>query len=138
MSAKASYTESELATYMVGRLDSVAGVLGLTTASTSILSAVTAVERLLGVLDVATLTDMPVLEAAATWQAWEAALTAASGKFDVKAGTADVKLSEMFKQIQARLAASEAAYYAAVAASAAAAGTSSFFAFGTACGGRGR
>lgn len=138
MPAPSSYSESGLKTFMVDVLDSVAADLGLTTSSTAISQAVTAVERLLGVDDVADLDDMPVLEAAATWKAWAVALGVATTKYDLKAGSADLKRSQMFDGLQKKVSDSETAYYAAVSASAAAAGTSSTFFFGVAAGCRGR
>jgi hypothetical protein len=138
MPAPSSYTESSLKTFMVGVLDSVATDLGLTTASTSIGNAVTAVERLLDVSDVAALTDMSVLEAAATWKSWEVALGVATTKYDLKAGTADLKRSQMFASLNEKVSDAETAYYAAVSASDAASGSGIGFFFGIACGARGR
>lgn len=138
MPAPSSYTESGLKTYMVTVLDSVATDLGLTTSSTAIAQKVTEIERLLGVDDVADLTDMAVLEAAATWKAWQVALGVATTKYDLKAGTADLKRSQMFDSLQAKVTDAETAYYVAVAASEAASGSSSFFAFATIPGCRGR
>lgn len=138
MPAPSSYTESGLKTYMVGVLDSVATDLGLTTASTSIVNAVTAVERLLGVSDVASLTDMSVLEAAAAWKAWQVALGVATTKYDLKAGSADLKQSQMFDSLNALVTQAESAYYATVAASEAASGATTGFYFSLAQGCRGR
>jgi hypothetical protein len=138
--AKASYSESELATYMVAVLDSVATDLGLTASSPSVLAAVTSVERLLGVSDVATLTDMAVLESAATWRAWGAAYGTAVTKADeIKAGSAGLKWGDRLDGLKAQVEIAEGAYWTAVAASEVANGTGpSFFAFATVCGRRGR
>lgn len=137
MAAKTSYTEAETKTFMIEVLDSVATDLDLTTASTSIARAVTAVERLLDVSDVASLTDMTVLEAASTWLAWQTALSAASTKFDLKAGSADLKLSQMFKALQAQVEYAESAYYTAVAVAEGSSGLTGFV-FATIPGCRGR
>lgn len=134
MPAPTIYTESSLKTFMVEVLDSVATDLGLTASSTAISQAVIAVERLLGVDDVQDLTDMPVLEAAATWKAWAVALGVATTKYDLKAGSADLKRSQMFDGLQKKVMDSEAVYYSALVAS----GGSSTFAFATICGRRGR
>lgn len=136
MAAPVSYTESSLAAYMVATLDSVATALGLTAMSTSIVTAVTAVERLLGVSDVVTATDMALVEAAARWQAWLAADAAASVKFDLKAGSAQLWQSQIFAQIQSRLD-SEYGFYLIEKARVAAATGTGVFAFGLAHGRRG-
>lgn len=111
MPAPSSYTEATLAAYMVGVLSSAAGALGLTTASAAITQAVTTVERILGVSDVAELTDMAKLETIATWRAWQAALDTATASFDVSSGggggTSSAKLSQLFDQIAKRLAMAE-------------------------------
>jgi hypothetical protein len=139
MTAKTSYTESELAAYMVGVLDAVATGLGLTTSSPSILAAVTGVERLLGVSDVADVTDMAVLEAAAEWKARGVAYSTAVMKADeIKAGSASLKWSERVDGLREALTLAEGAYYTALAESEAASGSSSFFGFATVCGSRGR
>lgn len=138
MAAPSSYSESALKTFMVEVLDSVATDLGLTTSSTALAQAVTAVERLLGVSDVAELDDMPVLEAAATWKAWAVALGVATTQYDLKAGSADLKRSQMFDALQKKVADSETDYYAAVAAVSAAASGSTGFYFGLATSCRGR
>lgn len=107
MPAASSYSESELAAYMIAVLP-VASALGMTAASPAIASAVLAVERILGVSDVADLTDMAKLETIATWRAWQAAADTAAVRFDVSSGggggTSSAKLSQMFDQISKRLA----------------------------------
>lgn len=110
MPAPVAYTEAELAAFMVAALDSVATDLGLISTSTSILKAVTAVERLLGVSDVATVTDMPKLEALATWKAWQVAYSAAVTKADeIKAGSAGLKWGDRLSGLQAMLCQAEQA-----------------------------
>jgi hypothetical protein len=66
------------------------------------------VERVLGVSDVASLTDMPKLEAIATWRAWSAAEDSAMDAMDLKAGTAAISRSQLFDHITKRLARAEA------------------------------
>ena len=65
MPAPTSYSEATLAQHMVNVLGSVATDLDLEDDSPAITAAVTSIERLLGVDDVADVTDMPVLESAA-------------------------------------------------------------------------
>lgn len=140
MPAAASYTESSLATYMVAILDSVATDLGLTNTSPSILAAITEIEDLLDVSDVATLTDMAVLRAAARWKAWSIAYALAAAQPDeLKAGSAGLKWSDRLDGLKQAMEYAEGAYYVAVAASETASGVgSAFFGFATVCGGRGR
>lgn len=140
MPAPSSYTESSLAAFMVATLGSAATDLGLTASSPGILAAVTAVERALGVSDVADLEDMPVLESAAAWKAWAAAYGAAVTRAsEIKAGSAGLKWGDRLDGLKAAMTLAEGAYYEAVAASeAASGGGSGIFAFGLACGGRGR
>jgi hypothetical protein len=64
---------------------------------------VTAIERLLSVSDVATVTDMAKLEAVARWQAWRLASAAASGQYDVKSGTSSLTRSQFFDHIAGML-----------------------------------
>lgn len=109
MAAPSSYTEAGLKTYMIAALSSVADDLGLTTASAAIGLAVTATERLLGVSDVATLTEMGKLEDIARWRAWLVALDTASSQIDLKAGSAQLWQSQMFAQIERQLARAELA-----------------------------
>jgi hypothetical protein len=108
MSAPVSYTEAQLKTFLVEELDTVATALGLTTSSASITRAVYAVERALGVSDVASLTDMAKLEAIARWQAWLAAEASAISNFDLRSSGDELKLSQILEGIRARLAYVEA------------------------------
>lgn len=132
-----SYDESTLADFMVAELSATGAALGLTDASDGIASAVLATARLLGD-DIANLTDMALLEAAARWHAWQAALKAAAGNFDLKAGSADLKRSQVFEHINSQLALSETAYYVAVSESEAASGSGGSFYFSLAGSCRGR
>jgi acyl carrier protein len=103
MAAPSSYTEATLLTFMVNSLSGVAGALSLTTSSAAITQALTATERILGVSDVASLTDMQKLETIARWQAWEAAADTAATSFDLASSGDSLKLSQMFDQINKRL-----------------------------------
>ena len=123
MPAPTSYSEATLAQHMVNVLGSVATDLDLEDDSPAITAAVTSIERLLGVDDVADVTDMPVLESAAAWKA--------GALYDGGEAT-------RLDGLRQAMTLAEGAYYAARAASDAASGTSSFFAFSVACGGRGR
>lgn len=110
MPAASSYSESTLKTYMIdvlgGAGSGVAGALGLTTASAGIVAAITAVERILGVDDVADVTDMAKLETISRWLAWSVAADMAATSFDLTSYPGDsLKLSQMFDQINKRLAA---------------------------------
>ena len=139
MPAPTSYSEATLAQHMVNVLGSVATDLDLEDDSPAITAAVTSIERLLGVDDVADVTDMPVLESAAAWKAWAVAYGAAvTQASEIKAGSAGLKWSDRLDGLRQAMTLAEGAYYAARAASDAASGTSSFFAFSVACGGRGR
>lgn len=104
MAAPSSYTEAALLTYMVNTLSGVAGALGLTTSSAALTQALTATERILGVSDVADLTDMAKLETIARWQAWVAAADTAATSFDLASSGDSLKLSQLFEQISRRLA----------------------------------
>ena len=134
MPLKTSYSESELADFMVAQLSATGAALGLTDSSAGIASAVLATARLLGD-DIADLTDMALLEAAARWQAWMAAEAAAVNQYDLKAGTSSLTRSQLFEHIQTRLARARSDWYAA---QVAANGTTSMFAFTVAHGCRGR
>lgn len=104
MPAPSSYTEATLKTYMIDALGRVAGQVGLTTASASIGSAILLVERILGVTDVADLTDMVKLETIAAWRAWVTAADAAATSFDVGSDGDTAKLSQVYDHIKERLA----------------------------------
>lgn len=129
-----AYNESTLLAFMETELGATGEALGLLDTD-GLQQAVLAVARLLGD-DIADLTDMAVLEAAARWQAWLAAEAAAINGVDLKSSGDEIKLSQRLEGIRARLADARDAYYAASAASLAASTTP--FVFGVACGGRGR
>lgn len=129
-----SYTEATLADFMVRELSSTGVLLGLTDSSDGIAAAVQATARLLGD-DIADLTDMAVLEAAATWKAWQAAEAAAiSLPVKLKSDGDEIDRSALLANIRARLVTVEGAYYTAAAVS----GGASMFAFATVPGCRGR
>lgn len=118
MPAPTAYSEAQLKTFVVEELGTVATALGLTTSSASVTNAVYAVERILGVSDVASLTDMGKLEAVARWQAWLAAEATAITGVDLRSDGDEIKFSQRLAGIRARLAYAEAlaARYAEVAA----------------------
>jgi hypothetical protein len=104
-----SYTDASLATFMVTEIGASGVALGLTNTSAAIVEAVNEVKALLGVSDIATLTDDLKTRTFGRWQAWLAAWGAATYQFDVKAGTSAVTLSQAFAQIGQRLRMAETA-----------------------------
>lgn len=138
MPAPTSYTESALLAFMEVELGPLAASLGLLETD-ALQQAVWAVQRLLGLTDVANATNMALLEAASRWEAWKAAEAAAINSVDLKSDGDELKLSQRLAGIRARLASAEGAYYAEKATADAASGTGpSFFAFATVRGCRGR
>lgn len=138
MPAPTSYSEAQLAALMVDEMGAVATSLGLTATSAGILRAITAVERLLEVSDVATATDMAVVEAAARWQAWavaEASMLASPNK--IKSDGDELDYGQRLQGIRDRLAYAQSDWYAVKTASDTANGTSTVFAFATIPGCRG-
>jgi hypothetical protein len=109
MPAPTSHTETSLKQFVVDELGAVGVSLGLTTSSAQVAQTVYAVERLLGVSDVATVTDMPKLEALTRWLAWRAAKAAGVGKFDAKAGSTSATLSQIWDHLAAMLCEAERA-----------------------------
>lgn len=108
MPAPTSYSESTLKQFMVDELAGTGTALSLTTSSASITNAVYEVEDVLGVSDVASVTDMTKLKAIARWQAWLAAEATAISNFDLKSSGDELKLSQILAGIRARLAYVEA------------------------------
>lgn len=135
MAAPTSYSEASLKQLMVDELGATGVALSLATSAAAITNAVYACERLLGD-EIADLTDMALLEAAARWQAWLAAEAAAANQYDLKSDGDEAKRSQWFAQIQARLARAESDYY--TAASVAAGSSGGGFVFATIPGCRGR
>ena len=138
MPLPATYNDSTLRGYMEDVLDSTGTSLGLN-ASAALGEAVNEVILLVGPLaDQTTTAELATLRAAARWQALLAARRVAVGRHDLKAGSADLKQSQVFANLGALIAEAEGAYYGAVAAGQAASGGGVGFFFGLACGGRGR
>lgn len=96
------YTTSSLATFMAVELGAVGTVLGLTDGSEALDEAVNEVAAILGAA-IDALTDDLKTRTVARWQAWRVAKGAASGQFDLKAGSVDLKQSQVFKHIDAML-----------------------------------
>lgn len=119
---------------MVDELSATGVALSLTTSAAAITNAVYACERLLGDA-VADLTDMALLEAAARWQAWLAAEAASANQYDLKSDGDELKRSQWFDHIKARLKRAESDYYTALAVSQGA--SASPFVFATVSGSRG-
>lgn len=132
------YTESLLLAYMETFLDEVGISLGLD--QTDALSeAVLEVIGLVGALaDQTTTAELMLVRAAARWQALLAARLPAVGRHDLKAGSADLKQSQVFDGLGELVKEAETAYYTAKAAVDAANGAATGFYFSLACGGRGR
>lgn len=140
MPLPAVYTEDSLIAYMEAELGETGTTLGLSE-SDALPEAVNEVIGLLGhaLSEETTTSGLMKVRAAARWQAWKSALNVAAGRFDVSlAGGKKFVQSQIFEQINAKLATTEADYYAAVATDQTATGIApSFFAFGTVCGRRG-
>lgn len=110
MPLPAAYTEGSL----LGFMETVVGPhlegLGLD-ASDALTEAVNDVIGILGnpLADETSTADLMKVRTIARWQAWAAAVDTATDQFDLKAGSADLKRSQMFEQMERRLAAAEAA-----------------------------
>lgn len=101
-----SYSEGALLAFMEVEIGPLLADLGLDT-SDALLEATYEVQGILGHA-VTDETDVTKLRAIARWQAWLAAYNAATNQYDLKAGSADLKRSQMFDQIEKRLARAEA------------------------------
>lgn len=107
MPAPTSYTESDLVGFMETEVGPLLADLSLDT-SDALLEAAYEIANLLGHA-ISDETDMTKLRAFARWQAWQAAYNAATTQFDLKAGSVDLKRSQILEAISTRLAAAEAA-----------------------------
>jgi hypothetical protein len=137
MPAPTSYSEGSLLEFMLVELGATGVSLGLVANDDPLAQAVTAVERLLGVSDVANATDLALLEAAARWQAWLAAEAAAASQFNVTlTGGKKFEREQIFQNIQTRRTDAYGFYLLEKARASAATGTG-VFAFGLASGRRG-
>ena len=101
------FTDGTLLAHMEGILGPLTVQLGLDV-SDALSIEVEEIVRLLG-HPIAEETDDTKTSALGRWRAWLAAATAASARFDTKAGTVDIKMSQRFKQIQQMLASAERA-----------------------------
>jgi hypothetical protein len=138
MPAPATYTEASLLDLMLDELGATGAALGFVVDDTPLVRAVAAVERALGVADVASVTDMALLESAARWQAWLAAEAAAISKYTVTLGGGKkFERGKIFDDVQVRLARAYSAYLIEKARVDAASGSGAFY-FGTVAGCRGR
>jgi hypothetical protein len=104
-----SYTAETLAAFMATKLGRTGVALGLTDVSDALVEAVADVAAVLGVSDIADLTDDLKTRTVAEWQAWRAAKGAAAGQYDLKAGTSSLTRSQFFDHIAAMLADAETA-----------------------------
>lgn len=141
MALPAAWTESTLIAAVEDELESVSADLGLGSLGVVATAVGRDVPALLGVADVAdvdyadTATVVKV-HAAAVWKGWQKARDVAAVRFDLKAGSSDLKQSQMWEHLTAKLAEAEAAYYAAAAASASDGSSGFYFALATGCRGR--
>lgn len=114
MGLPASWTESSLTAALEAELESVSADLGLDALDVLSTAVGTDTPAVLGVSSVAAVTyggvpDVVKVLTIARWIAWQKAVDAASVKFDLKAGSADLKQSQVWTQLTARLASAEAA-----------------------------
>jgi hypothetical protein len=99
MPAPLSYTEAELAAYMIATLADVATALGLTAASTQITEAVYATEMACVVTDIVTATDMAMVRAIGAREAWRVAMRSAASRYDAAiAGGPSARRSQLYAQ----------------------------------------
>jgi hypothetical protein len=105
-----AYTAETLAALMVTELGPTGVALSLTDDSDAITEAVAEVAAILGVDDVADLTDDLKTRTLARWQAWRTAKGAATGQYDLTSDEGGViKRSQLFDHIVSMLADAEAA-----------------------------
>lgn len=112
MPLPAVYDEDDLTTFMAAELGETGVALGLAEDQQDTLAQ--AAVEVVGILggSLASLTstaDLMKVRAVARWQAWLAAWNVAAGRHDLKAGSADLKQSQVFDQIERRLAAAQVA-----------------------------
>lgn len=114
MALPAAWTESSLIGALEAELESVSTDLGLDSLDVLATAVGTDTPAILGVLSVADVTygstaDVVKVLTVAQWRAWQKAVDVAAVKFDLKAGSADLKQSQMWTHLTARLASAEAA-----------------------------
>lgn len=111
MPAPLSYSEVDLAAFMVDELADVAVALGWTATTPRLVRALYAVERACGVADIGAAIDPAQVEALAAREAWRAAMGAAAAQVDSSVpGGPNLKASGLYTQCYGNfLAASTAA-----------------------------
>lgn len=101
-----AYTAGSLLGYMETEVGPQLAALGLD-ASDALSEGVAEVVALLGA-EIADVDDDLKLRTLARWQAWLAAYNAATAQYDLKAGSSSLTRSQVFEQIERRLARAEA------------------------------
>lgn len=114
MALPASWTESSLIAALEAELEPVMADLGLDALDVLTTAAGTDVPAILGVSSVADVSygavaDVVKVLVIGRWAAWQKAVDVASVRFDLKAGSADLKQSQAWTQLMARLASAERA-----------------------------
>lgn len=114
MALPSSWTESSLIAALEAELEPVTDALGLDRLDVISTAVGTDVPAILSVSSVAsvsyaTTADVVKVLVIAQWRAWQKAVDIATVRFDLKAGSADLKQSQIFEQLTRRLAAAEAA-----------------------------
>jgi hypothetical protein len=101
MPAPLSYSESDLAAFMVDELADVAVALGWTATTPRLVRAVYATERACGVPDISSVTDPAMVEAVGAREAWRAAMGAAAARVNKRVGDLSKSESDLFAQCRA-------------------------------------
>ncbi len=114
MALPSAWTESSLIAALEAELEPVTADLGLDDLDVIITAVGTDVPSILGVTSVAEVTyggvpDVVKVLVIARWAAWQKAVDVASVRFDLKAGSSDLKQSQIWQQLMARLSAAERA-----------------------------
>jgi hypothetical protein len=103
-----AFTDDSLATFMVTQLGPTGVALGLTVDSAGVVDAVAEEAAILGAA-IPDLTDDLKTRIVGRWLAWRAALGAATGRVDLKAGSAGLSNSQSFDHILVMLRDAESA-----------------------------
>lgn len=103
MPAPTTYSEDELAEYMIEVLSDIATVLGWDSDSSTILRAVYAVQRAYpngaeALADISEADNMPLLEALAQREGLRAAATALAARVDIASPAGDAKMAQQHAQ----------------------------------------
>lgn len=114
MPLPALWTEATLAAALEAELEPVMTDLGLDALDVIATAAGTDVPAVLGVTSVAAITyggvaDVVKVLVIGRWAAWQKAVDVASVRFDLKAGSADLKQSQQWEHLMTRLASAERA-----------------------------